>query len=995
MTITVSHLGRVLIDKGLRKPKTQQLRFTRSAAAAISEEVLQSNCSQDRALSAALASESDALLTEMENSGKIPKNIPAPLREKMEESLNRYFADISSDKISQYLDKATQVVQDEIKTYEETRPEGKVAETGLNPATGRSALTSFIEDSLGEDIGAKMGMDFFLRIAREVAQGGVQFVAQNWDQTRVDEFPALEFHRVYEREVPRGSEKDPAGPENAWDDDEGRWLAAAEESGDEDAAKVFEDTGRCVALKSSDIWQSLGDGAGGYEDTLGNPFAPFAFNSGWDTDEVARDEAVELGLMDEGDEAEGADVDFDELFDLPKDLEARYAASVAHRVLFAEDAGHTFHGNQWTGAVYHGTNDTFENFDEKKAGSTTDEGFLGRGVYVSTDPNIGRSNAITMKRNLHIENPLPLKYPKWETDKRKLVRDALGLEKGATAQDVTDAAKKKGYDSVMLDYSPVGYHHKEIVVFDAAKLNKKQTQAHRAAHHRAALEAGAASSKRGCLMAMLPDDLAEELIQWGKANIPADDLDPKEGMEMEKHVTVLYGFDTDFDTSRLAPLLTKPIAMTLGKITRFRCPDKGYDVLKVDIESPDAEALNAAIKKAFMDDGVTPSGYDYHAHCTLAYIKPDHCTNLDGSDASSGRKVTVNELLYSLPNAQGRVVLPLSQDASESCTQAALGAATLLVTEDNRMNKTVKWTQLQAEDTGHIFHGNQWTKTGTGISLKRSGEGKEAKWVTDKGETIPEHAAKLGIPPAWTNVKVAPGPDHDLQAVGYDAKGREQRIYSDAFTQRSADAKFSRITELMGKREKIFAQNERNLLSSEPQVRENAACMKLIQQTGIRPGSDRDTGAEKDAYGATTLQGRHVTSDKDGNVRLQFVGKKGVNLDIPVDDKATAHMLLARKAAAGDSGKLFDTDDAKLRDYSHTLNGGAFKPKDFRTLKGTETARGEVEAMPAPKTFKEYKAAVMSVAKKVASKLGNTPVISLQSYISPHVFSGWREAVGA
>jgi DNA topoisomerase I len=587
----------------------------------------------DYALSASLSSEVDGIVSELERTGKLPVNLPVALRDKMAASLKRYFGKISADKIQQFTDKASQIVQDTLRTTEEDRGAGvRPAEVGLNPATSRSALTGFLEEATGGAIGDFMGVGFFLRIAREVVQGGTQYVAQNWDAVRVDEFPALEFHRVYDREVPRGSEKDPAGPENAWDDDDGRWVAAAEESGDDDAAEVFEDTGRMVALKSSGIWESLGNGAGDYTDTLGNPFPPFAFNSGFDTDEVSRKEAVALGLMDDVDgdgkkvTAKPANVDFGTLFDLPDDLEARCA--------------------------------------------------------------------------------------KWQV-------------------------------------------------------------------------------------------------------------------------------------------------------------------------------------------------------------------------------------------------------------------------------------ALQAEEAGHEFHGNQWTQGG-GISLKRIGEGKEAKWVTGKGEPIPEHAAKLTIPPAWKNVQVAPSPEHDLQAIGEDAKGRVQRIYSDAFTQRSADAKFSRTSELIKKQDKIFAQNEDNLKSEDPKIRENAAAMKLIQQTGIRPGSDTDTGAEKQAYGATTLEGRHVVSDNDGNVRLQFVGKKGVSLDIPVEDKDTAKMMLDRKESAGLHGKIFDTNDASLRDYSHTLNGGSFKPKDFRTLKGTTTAMEEVSKTPAPKTFADYKKAVMNVAKKVATKLGNTPTIALQSYISPSVFSAWK-----
>jgi len=288
----------------------------------------------------------------------------------------------------------------------------------------------------------------------------------------------------------------------------------------------------------------------------------------------------------------------------------------------------------------------------------------------------------------------------------------------------------------------------------------------------------------------------------------------------------------------------------------------------------------------------------------------------------------------------------------------------------------------------------RWTATGGGIKLHREGDSPNekgvmtgGKWKTESGEDVPEHVAKLGIPPAWKNVRVAPGPEHDLQAIGEDSKGRPQRIYSDEATQRAADEKFARNTELLRKQGYIFEQNEANLKSADHATRENAACMNLIQQTGIRPGSDTDTGAEKQAYGATTLLGRHVVVGGDGSVRLQFVGKKGVDLDIPVEDESTAKMLRERKAEYGDGGRLFDTDDARLRDYSHTLDGGGFKPKDFRTLKGTNTAIAEIEKQPQrAATLKEYKQRVMAIAKRVSERLGNTPAIALQSYINPSVF---------
>ena len=52
-----------------------------------------------------------------------------------------------------------------------------------------------------------------------------------------------------------------------------------------------------VALKSSPIWAALGNGAGGFSDTLGNPYPPFAYSSGMGWEEVDRETAEALGLV--------------------------------------------------------------------------------------------------------------------------------------------------------------------------------------------------------------------------------------------------------------------------------------------------------------------------------------------------------------------------------------------------------------------------------------------------------------------------------------------------------------------------------------------------------------------------------------------------------------------------------------------------------------------------------------------------------------------------
>lgn len=276
---------------------------------------------------------------------------------------------------------------------------------------------------------------------------------------------------------------------------------------------------------------------------------------------------------------------------------------------------------------------------------------------------------------------------------------------------------------------------------------------------------------------------------------------------------------------------------------------------------------------------------------------------------------------------------------------------------------------------------------GVGFSMTKVEGG--ARTLED-GSPIPDHAAKLKIPPAWTNVVIAQNKDADLLARGSDAKGRVQSIYSDAHWTKAAAAKFARTQELLAKREAIIKEN--NVNRTDPAKREEADVMALILQTGIRPGSDKDTGAKVKAHGATTLEGRHVTVT-GGKVRLRFVGKKGVSLDIPVGDPELAEMLKERKKAAGGSGRLFATDASKLLDYAHSLDGGKFKTKDFRTLVGTKTAIEEVAKVQGkPKTQKDYVKQVKAVARIVAEKLGNTATVALQSYIDPSVFSAWRVA---
>ena len=86
-----------------------------------------------------------------------------------------------------------------------------------------------------------------------------------------------------------------AGSRNPRGDWPARWQAAGDSVGWTGAVRH-----RFVALKSSPVWGALGQGAGGFKDTLGNPYPPFAFNSGMDWREVTAGECKRIGLAVDG-----------------------------------------------------------------------------------------------------------------------------------------------------------------------------------------------------------------------------------------------------------------------------------------------------------------------------------------------------------------------------------------------------------------------------------------------------------------------------------------------------------------------------------------------------------------------------------------------------------------------------------------------------------------------------------------------------------------------
>lgn len=126
----------------------------------------------------------------------------------------------------------------------------------------------------------------------------------------------------------------------------------------------------------------------------------------------------------------------------------------------------------------------------------------------------------------------------------------------------------------------------------------------------------------GCVMAYIDGEAKDKLNAFNKSLIPDDVIyDNKAhefGREMNSHVTIKFGLTKAYSHEEMQEMLkdVKPFKVHFKKISLFENPE--FDVVKFDIESEDLKKLNKQFSKLPNED----EHPTYHAHSTLAYVKP-------------------------------------------------------------------------------------------------------------------------------------------------------------------------------------------------------------------------------------------------------------------------------------------------------------------------------------------------------------------------------------
>lgn len=286
------------------------------------------------------------------------------------------------------------------------------------------------------------------------------------------------------------------------------------------------------------------------------------------------------------------------------------------------------------------------------------------------------------------------------------------------------------------------------------------------------------------------------------------------------------------------------------------------------------------------------------------------------------------------------------------------------------------------------------------LKIKRTRLGKafqyflEDKQITDKESLL--FFKSLGIPPAWTDVKISTAQGSKILATGIDKAGRLQYVYHPKFRAKQEQEKFERILHFAHALPTMRKITNEHLKQPGLKKEKVLACIvELMDEAYFRVGNEI-YARENESYGITTIRSKHTTVKKD-TITFDFVGKSGKKHLKEITDKKLAKIVKKLDELPGyHIFKYYDIDgDLKkvksedVNEYIREIMGEEFSAKDFRTWGGTLLATAELARVERGKNVRERKKTVTECIKNVAAKLGNTPAVTRSSYIDPRVINAY------
>jgi DNA topoisomerase-1 len=285
------------------------------------------------------------------------------------------------------------------------------------------------------------------------------------------------------------------------------------------------------------------------------------------------------------------------------------------------------------------------------------------------------------------------------------------------------------------------------------------------------------------------------------------------------------------------------------------------------------------------------------------------------------------------------------------------------------------------------------------LTIRRRRHGRSFGYIDEQGELIRdadirERARSLGIPPAWSEVRIAASPRAHIQACGNDAAGRLQYIYHPDWEARRVRHKQQQLGLLTSALPRI-RRRVRDDLDAEAGSKQLALALgvALIDRTAMRVGRERYLDAHG-TRGAGTLYSRDVIVDGDA-VQVRFPAKSGKKASYGFTDARLAAAIDKVKAIPGRRLLMYRDEDGKpmvlrtddLNRYLKQIAGVAVTAKDFRTLHASALAAEALARLEPADSVTARKRQMAEVTRQVAAFLQNTPAISRASYVAPCLYA--------
>jgi DNA topoisomerase-1 len=288
-----------------------------------------------------------------------------------------------------------------------------------------------------------------------------------------------------------------------------------------------------------------------------------------------------------------------------------------------------------------------------------------------------------------------------------------------------------------------------------------------------------------------------------------------------------------------------------------------------------------------------------------------------------------------------------------------------------------------------------------GIERRRTGAGfsyhaPDGRRVRDAATL--ERIASLAIPPAYTDVWIAPDARGHIQATGRDTKGRKQYRYHPRWRAARDGQKYDRMVAFAQALPRIRERADADLARPGlPREKVLAAVVRLLETSRIRVGNE-EYRRQNGSFGLTTLRDRHVAVI-GSSIRFEFRGKSGKRHRVRVTDRRLARVVKRCQEIPGqDLFQYVDGDDerhsigsADVNAYLRATSDAEFTAKDFRTWAGTLLAARHLRLAPPPVSDADGRRTVAQAIAAVAEELGNTPTVCRNCYVHPAVIAAYLD----